>query len=87
MRLQRQGGHERDALEEEDDVAAVDDRDRFVDVNLVVGPLELADHPQRAAQGEQHPEDVAPPVRSPCIQQKARVGNEGNDALHEIRKR
>jgi len=57
-----------------------------VNIDFIIGPLELADHPKRAAHGDQHPEEAPPPVRRPCIQKQAGIGQEWHEALHEIAK-
>ncbi len=53
-------------------------------IDLIIGPLELPDHPKRAAEGQQHPEQVLAPLGRAGIQQQAGIGQEWQDALHEI---
>src|SRR5579859_2805092 len=55
-------------------------------IDLVVGPLKLPHHPKRAAQSEQHPEDVAPPVRRTGIEKQPGISNQGHRTLDDISK-
>ena len=55
-------------------------------VDFEIGPLKLADHPHRTAERQQHPEDIATPVRSSGIQQESRIGEKRNETLHNIAK-
>ena len=87
MRLQCKRRHHGDAAKEEDDVPAVYDRHGLVRVDLVVRPVKLAKHPQRATQRQQHPEDVAAPVWSASVQQQKSVGYQWNHALHQVPER
>src|SRR5579864_329373 len=43
--LERQSGHKRNAAKEEQDVAGIQPGERLMKINLVIGPLKLADHP------------------------------------------
>src|SRR5690348_18170495 len=51
MRLEQQSGDGRNAVDKEDDIADVDVRHGMVKKDLVIGPLELADKPERAGHG------------------------------------
>ncbi len=84
MRTQRERRHHGNAAQEEHDVSWIQIRKGLVQVDLVVGPLELPDHPERAAHGDKHPEEVSPPVRRTCIQKQAGIGQQRHEALHEI---
>ncbi len=79
--------HQGNALEEEDDVTLEEAWKGLMKVELVVGPLELPDHPQGATQGEQHPKRVSSPVRGTGIQEQPGVGQERHDTLHNVSKR
>ena len=84
VRLKSQGSHEWDAAQEEQNVAGIQPSERPMKINLVIGPLKLPDHPYRAAQGDQHPEDIAPPVWRARIEQQPGVGYQRHDALNHI---
>ena len=53
-------------------------------IDFVIGPLKLADHPQRAGHGGEHPEDIAAPVRSTGVQEQPGVGQQRNQALRNV---
>ena len=86
VRLQSECRHDRYAAEEENNVAAIDDRNRLVRVDLVVRPIKLAQHPQSATQRQKHPKDVAPPMGSARVQQQKGVGYQRHHALHQVSK-
>ena len=83
---QGQRCHQRDTAKKKDDIAGEESWYFLVKIDLVVGPLELAHHPQRAAQREQHPEKVPAPVRRARINQQACVGKERHKALRHVSK-
>ena len=85
--LQSERSHQRNPLEKKNDVTRVNYRHGLMCVDLVVGPFKLADHPQSAAEGEEHPEDVAAPVRSARVEKQAGVRDQRNHALNQIRER
>ena len=84
MGTQCQGSHHRDAAEEKGDIAGIKVGQFLVQIDFVIGPLELADHPERATHGEQHPEDVAAPVRRSGIHQQAGVREKRNETLGDV---
>ena len=53
-------------------------------MEFVVRPLELPDHPQRATHGDQHPEKIFAPMRSSRVQKKTCVRDEGHYALSQV---
>src|SRR5208282_4255584 len=84
MRAQRQRRHHGNAAEEEDNVDWVVIGHVAVQIEFVVGPLELPDQPERAAHGEEHPEEISAPMRSSGVHQKAGVSEERHNALRQI---
>jgi hypothetical protein len=84
---QRQCRHHGNAAQEENDVSGIYLGHRPVQVELIVSPLKLADHPKRAAHGQQHPKKIPAPVRSSCVHQEAGVGEQWHKTLSQISKR
>ena len=86
MRQEGQRGHQGDAAQEEQNVTWIQLGKRPMKIYLVISPLKLAYHPQCTAQRDQHPEDVAPPVRCTGVEKQPGVGNQRYDTLDDVSK-
>ena len=86
MRAERQRGHHGNAAQEKYDVHRIIVRHRAMEIDLIVRPLKLPDHPERATHGNQHPEKISSPVRSSGIQKKTGVGKERHNTLGQVSK-
>ena len=84
---QRQGRDQRDSAQIKNNVAGEQSRRFLAEINFVVGPLKLPHHPHGAAQRQQHPEKIAPPVRCAGIDQQSRVCKKWHEALHHVANR
>ncbi len=84
MRTKGERRHEGDAAQEENNISRVHIRERLVKIDFIVCPLELADHPESAGQGREHPEHVAAPMGRAGIQKEPSVGKERDEALRNV---
>ena len=87
VRRESQCRDHRDGVQKEDGIAWKRIRRRLVEKHFVTGPIDLAEHPQRASQGEQQPEPILFPARRGGIQQQAGIRQQGNEALDRVSER
>src|SRR5580704_3660805 len=79
-----QRGNKRNSAEKENNVASKQAGHIFMKIDLVVRPFELADHPHRATERQEHPEKVTAPARRASVQQKAGVGEKRDASLDDV---
>src|SRR6266576_4283089 len=84
VRTQGERRHHRNSAQEKQDISRVHLGKCPVEIDLIVSPLKLTDHPKSAAHGEQHPEDISPPVGRAGVQEQSSIGEERHDALHDV---
>src|SRR5689334_10698999 len=84
MRAQGERGHHGNPAQKKYNVPRVIIRQGTVEIEFVVSPLELPDHPKRAAHCNQHPKKIPAPLRSPGVQEETGIGKERDDALRQI---
>src|SRR5215471_19578127 len=86
VRLKGECSHEGDAAQEEQKVTRIQPRNGPMKINLIIRPLKLPDHPQRAAQRDEHPEDIAPPVWGTGVEEQPSIGHQRRDTLDNVSK-
>ena len=84
VRTKSERGHKRNATQEKNDVARIQVREGLVEIDLVVGPLKLADHPKRARHRGKHPENIAAPVRGAGVEQEPGICDERHETLRDV---